>query len=345
VQQRRRRGLVAVVGLLLALSAQSCIVVGPVVAAPILLFYSLTNDPAPTIDAAENKELLQDAQGSLVVADGAHGLRVVQLPGGAIHTLNLRGEIFVASGVDAQGRIALVRERWPWTLLLFAVGNTRYELAVVSLSTGKEQRLGDVRAGNDPKNCRFSMAGGRVAFQSGLGPAQVFELSSGAELDMQWCPETLNLLALSADGSTCLTVSYANSERRLLLLDLERRLVREPRPEEFIDQGGAWDLHEFSEQWAVDPAFATLPGYEHSFSKKLPGRLVIYEGLASIASHPRNHFGLRHPQYDRSIRLGSLDSGESVTLVPRFYAGTCAFSPNQVPQPLHSRGPEALRKP
>ncbi len=295
--------------------------------------------PAPTLDVVESPALLARAQGSVVVADGySDKLFVISLPGGKRDEIPTEGTAMVASGIDAEGRVVYVRESKMWMFLLtFFLVKGHYSLVEKSLITGEERVLCEVGRGQweQPFEFEISLAGGRAMYSYKSRGPKVVELASGHALELSWWDLSLRPLRLSGDGSSVICeapwdrfISIDLTTRRrtivgqgkLSALDPDGRVIRVGTERKPL----SWESSE--------PDANELPGWlglgrPWTF---IDDRLAIYEGLGTPSSAPMDRsWGLR--AIEHSIRLGDIESHETVTLLPRFLDGSVAYSRHGLP--------------
>src|SRR5690349_1002954 len=162
----------AAVALALCILIQSCVV----------LFASRA---APTLDAKESPELLDDVHGSIVVAQGEDSLLVASLPDGTLLEVETAGDAVAASGIDERGRIAYVRRTSRWLQ-----SEPSFSLILKTLATGEERTVSDV-VGADPfdRLMRVSLAGNLAGYACTAPRPRIFDLDSGKEVDLSWWQE------------------------------------------------------------------------------------------------------------------------------------------------------------
>jgi hypothetical protein len=324
---------------LVAVLLPGCAVVAAVTLAP---FQLAASGPAPTLDAPEDPSLAERASGTLVIADGSGTVTLIDLPSCAERRLEIGGTVIAATAPDEAGRIAYLREEWPLPQAIlafcFGVGKNTTVLAVRSLDGGEERVLAEVRSNRPGRSIELSRRGGRVLHHDTHTRYDVFDLDSGARVQIPPLLRPSGTPRLDAEGRRLVygrravnEIHWAGSVGRLDTweIDLETGLERELHGGQPTSSDTLDEVTELALDYEYPPGSNSPPGRIGPCVFELTPDLVIYEGLPGPEAGAREYFSTLYPSFERSIRLGEREGSATMTLFPRFRTGTFAFTPQR----------------
>ncbi|HTF91374.1 MAG TPA: hypothetical protein VK843_23385 [Planctomycetota bacterium] len=225
-----------------------------------------------------------------------------------------------------------------------------YTLVLKSIVTGEERVLAEVgssKNSNPWSEFVVDLAGGRALCSFRNRKARVFEVDTGRELEIPDWQRRYAAHRLTGDGKHVIgwdTLDGGSLEESWVSIDVgtgSTTTISEDWPFALTAEGKAVGLaseHRYRSM-GLDGKVASsknqigLPGCILCPCRLIDDSLAIYDGLASPASHPVNRGGLIWLTFDRSIRLGDIKQHTTMTLVPRFFEGSFAYSPFNVPAP------------